>query len=151
MNCTQVKNNLWFYAEKSLSQEKMKEVEEHLGICSSCALLAVEFVKTDDLLQRSKRVSANPYLYTRILQRLENETTPKRQFSIPLLIRNLSFVAVAVLTGVLLGINLINHTSWTENIYSAENITYQEEVNEFWVGDFYDEGFLTYFEGKNQK
>lgn len=150
MNCSQVKKLLWFYAEKTLTDEKMKLVEDHLHTCADCATLASRFEKSNQILMNRREVVANPYLFTKIMQRIENNDVTHEHFSIQLAIRNIVLISVSVVAGVLLGINLLNHTTWTDTLNSSQQASVQQQENMLWYGDINEAAFDTYFETNNQ-
>lgn len=103
MKCKTVHNNLIFFLEKELPVLEMKQVQEHLDACPDCALFAEEMKKTLSILETENATENNPFLYTRIKAKLENQEEAERiQLSRPILIRVLQPVAFSVL--LLLGI-----------------------------------------------
>lgn len=151
MNCTEVEKLLWFYAEGTLPESSVPRVKEHLQQCSACSALHSELKNTLQLFEAEKQVTANPFLYTRVLQKLENQKPSSHYFSIPLIIRNLALSSLAIFAGILLGINLINHTTLTQNVTPVSDYSLLEDMDEFLIGDISEEGFDTYFDHVNQE
>lgn len=73
MNCKKVHKKLIFFLEKELSDSEMNLVQEHLNNCSECALFVEEMKCTLGILERDKVVEENPYFFTRVRARLENQ------------------------------------------------------------------------------
>lgn len=73
MNCKTVHNKLIFFLEEDLPVAEMKQVQEHLGNCRECFLFAEEMKKTFGILETEKFAEQNPYFYTRVKARLENQ------------------------------------------------------------------------------
>jgi hypothetical protein len=73
MNCKTVHNKLIFFLEKELPDSEMNLVQEHLESCPECALFAEEMKLTLSILESDKVLEGNPYFYTRVKARLENQ------------------------------------------------------------------------------
>ncbi|MCY1722598.1 zf-HC2 domain-containing protein [Prolixibacteraceae bacterium Z1-6] len=96
MKCKAVHNNLIFFLEKELPDSEMKEVREHLNSCPDCALFAEEMKKTFGILEVEKAVEVNPFFYTRVKARLENQEQ-EQVVGRPLLVRVLQPVTFSIL------------------------------------------------------
>jgi hypothetical protein len=70
MDCKEVKKNLWFFSENTLSLEERTAMENHLIICSSCSKLMEEFSPLWGILEHRERIQSSPFLWTRLNQRL---------------------------------------------------------------------------------
>ena len=51
----------------------MSLVQEHLNSCSECALFAEEMKLTLNILDEEKTPELNPFFYTRVKEKLENQ------------------------------------------------------------------------------
>lgn len=107
MKCKTIHNKLIFFLEKELPVSEMKEVQEHLKSCSECALFAEEMQLTFGILEEERTLEVNPYFYTRVKARLENQDT-KQVVGRPMLARVLQPLAFSLilLLGVYGGIKL---------------------------------------------
>ncbi len=107
MKCKRVHKNLIFFFEKELPFSEMQKVREHLGSCPECGHFAEEMRKTLRILDGDKVSDENPFFYTRIKARLENQATesPEKR---PVLVRVLQPIAFSILLmfGVYGGIKL---------------------------------------------
>jgi predicted anti-sigma-YlaC factor YlaD len=77
MNCKTVHNKLIFFLEKELPGSEMNLVEEHLKSCTECALFVEEMQKTLGVIETEKQAEENPFFYTRVKARSENEGAAK--------------------------------------------------------------------------
>lgn len=96
MKCKAVHTNLIFFLEKELPVSEMKAVQEHLDNCPDCALFAEEMKKTFSILETEKVIEENPFFYTRVKARLENEAE-EQVAARPVLVRILQPVAFSIL------------------------------------------------------
>ncbi|WP_321369067.1 zf-HC2 domain-containing protein [uncultured Draconibacterium sp.] len=101
MKCNKVHNKLIFFLGKELPVSEMEQVQKHLDECSECALFAAEMKNTLSILDSDKVTDENPFFYTRVKARLENQT--EVQLSVRLVLaRILQPVAFSII--LLLGI-----------------------------------------------
>lgn len=78
MKCKTVHTNLIFFLEKELPVSEMKQVQEHLDNCPDCALFAEEMKKTFSILEAEKVTEVNPYFYTRVKAKLDNQKAKEK-------------------------------------------------------------------------
>lgn len=98
MKCKTAHKNLIFFLEKELPVSEMSRVQQHLDTCSECALFASEMKKTLGILETEKVVEVNPYFYTRVKTKLENQESKENAvFGRPVLLRFLQPVAFSAL------------------------------------------------------
>ncbi len=111
MNCQIVQKKLIFFLEKELSGTEMQAFREHLESCPDCALFAEEMKKTLSILDSERNPEINPFFYTRVKAKLENQMEAEGQMMRrPVLLRVLQPVAFSIilLLGVYGGIKLGN-------------------------------------------
>ena len=77
MNCKNCHNDLIFYIEGTLSEDRIKSVETHLHSCEECASFAAYLTSTLKVIGTEKEMKPSPFLYTRIKARLEQEQQEK--------------------------------------------------------------------------
>jgi len=133
MKCKTVHSNLIFFLEKELPVSKMKQVQKHLDSCPDCALFADEMKKTLRILETEKVTDNNPFLYTRIKAKLENQVEGKSiQVSRPILVRVLQPVAFSILLllGIYGGIKIGN----TGSAVQGTGVLADQEMIPFWNG-----------------
>jgi hypothetical protein len=75
MDCTFVRSNLFSYQEQQLSAKDRIEFEDHLLSCEECSRIVSEFQSVTSLFDKKKSIETNPFIRTRILQRIENQMT----------------------------------------------------------------------------
>lgn len=74
MHCKEIENIIWDYAEGKLPEAQQNAVKKHLESCTSCAALAQGISSSLDVIEKSKKTEANPYFYSHLEARLQNET-----------------------------------------------------------------------------
>ena len=79
MKCQIVHKKLIFFLENELSGTEMQAIREHLDSCPDCALFASEMEKTFSILASEKNPEINPFFYTRVRAKLENQMETERQ------------------------------------------------------------------------
>ncbi|MCK5823549.1 MAG: zf-HC2 domain-containing protein [Bacteroidales bacterium] len=118
MKCKKVNKNLIFYIDGDLSLKQNKEIEEHLSHCKKCSMLYNEIKLSLSVIENEKGIETNPYLYTRIKQRLEdiNERSTNPVFAIqqkklfqPVL------VSFLIALGIFIGVSIGNNYPLQEN------------------------------------
>ena len=74
MNCNTLHTKIIFFLEGELPGWEMEEVKIHLDRCSDCVAFAEEMKKTLAIIENEKTPQLNPFFYTRVKARLENQT-----------------------------------------------------------------------------
>jgi predicted anti-sigma-YlaC factor YlaD len=70
MNCKKVKENLLFFLENELSEERRIQMENHLKDCPDCSRLLDEFSLLWEGVQQREGIGPSPYFWTRLEQRI---------------------------------------------------------------------------------
>ncbi len=73
MECSFIHANLFNYQDRLLPDREYKAFEEHLLTCRECATLVSEFASVEAIMEEKKSQEPNPFVATRILQRMETE------------------------------------------------------------------------------
>lgn len=73
MNCKQCHNDLIFYIDGHLSEERRQAVEAHLQLCGDCASFMDYLNSTLNVIDAEKKLKPSPFIFTRIKTRLEPE------------------------------------------------------------------------------
>ena len=109
MKCKEVENNLFFYIEGNLAENKMVDFKNHLNSCDNCNALYQKLKADLLLIENDKITKPNPFLYSRIAERLQQEESKKpsvirlktRQFYI-----QVAAYAAGIVLAIFLGIGL---------------------------------------------
>ena len=70
MNCKSVKENLMFFLENELPEERRIEMETHLKTCPDCTHFLEEFSQLWGTLEHREKIQPSPYFWTRLKQRI---------------------------------------------------------------------------------
>lgn len=73
MSCRTIHKKLIFFLEGDLSKPEAEAVSAHLAQCPECAAFFEDMKKTLHILQEEKSPDINPFFYTRLRARMENE------------------------------------------------------------------------------
>jgi len=140
MKCKQIHRQLTGNIEKTLDPVIEKKVTEHLSTCSKCFFLYERLGETLSMAGKQSRLSVDPFFYTRLMARMENEQAPvarKRIISLqPVFMSFLILLSVAFGIALGGGANLLNPTSSSqiriENIQSySKQLGFNEMDQEY--------------------
>jgi anti-sigma factor RsiW len=144
MNCNIPDNDLYLFADGSLSDERRLKVESHLTECKECREYLSFIEKSIMVIEKDKEISQNPFLFTRIMAKLEasnkshwshaKKTVPSFVFSL--------FLAGVIIGGINLGRLYSTNTSYYNN-------DLQEEIS--YLDDIKQESIETFFITKNDE
>ncbi len=124
MNCKDIENKLIFYIEKTLSDNEMSAIAEHLEHCKNCKAKFDFLSENLSIIETEKQQKANPFIGNIITSKIRHQTGKTAQ-----IIRILQPVAVAamlvfaILLGQLTG-KLYNSTKNNNNFAQ----TYQQDI-----------------------
>jgi predicted anti-sigma-YlaC factor YlaD len=110
MKCKQIQSELIFYLEGDLNIEKRKEIKSHLSECETCKNLAGNLNSSLRIIDKEKELKVNPYIYTRIQERINNyERRPSAFITSATRILRPVFVSAIIILGIFAGIKLGNY------------------------------------------
>ncbi|MFY9150451.1 MAG: zf-HC2 domain-containing protein [Prolixibacteraceae bacterium] len=110
MNCKTIHQDLIFYLDNELPEERRSVVQEHLNVCADCRKF-YELLKTEmQLITEEKNPEVSPFFYTRLSARLENKQDylPQKSWSTVL---QPAFFSLILLIGIYGGLKLGNNAS----------------------------------------
>jgi hypothetical protein len=141
MECSFVKNQLFSYQENDLSAEDRRKFEDHIRSCQDCSGIVSEFISVTSVIDKQKIAEPNPFIRTRIMQRIESMLGQEYVISPP----EFSWVVQPVilsfifLVAVIIGFSLGKHT----DIKYSMTINHQQDIqtmkSELNIPDFIDE------------
>ncbi len=143
--CKSINKKLIFFTEKSLPDNEMLYIENHLQECVDCKLLVEKLKATLFIIDKEKTVKANPFLHTKIFQQIENRKV-EADSAFSIFINKIwqpvfyaAFVAVGIFMGTLIS-DVVVDTQYqkTAKIQEEEiflNDFYQEPVESFLLTD----------------
>ena len=141
MDCYFVRSNLFSYQEKQLPDREYKEFNDHLHSCKECNRIVSEFQSVSSFIDEKKSVQPNPFIQTRILQRIAAQMEGAGGRQNPLFQRILSTISVSffMLIAVIIGFSIVKLSE--PRIF--ENINHQNDIqamkSELNIPDFIDE------------
>ncbi len=137
MKCKLVQNKLIFYSNGDLSSSENKEIKTHLQNCENCYALYTELETTLILIENKKTIEPNPFLYSRIKQKLDNLESKKEQATFnPVYKKILQPVILSFLLviGLYSGVRLGNTFS-----IKQQDILSVSQTTEFYLNDLQQE------------
>jgi len=141
IDCSFIQSNLFSYQEKRLSVAANKEFVDHLNSCDECSLIVSDFQSVISVIERKKSEKPNPFIQTRILNRLESQMERENEKPIPVFQRILRPITVSfmLLVAMLIGFSLVKqrHEGFA-NIDNHQN-SIQAMKSELNIPEFIDE------------
>lgn len=133
MKCKTLHNKLIFFLEGELPEKEMELVKTHLSECGTCAAFAEEMKKTLGILEAERSPAVNPFFYTRVKAKLENQESEQKQvFWKPALVRVLqpAIFSILLMVGIYAGIKIGEPTPAQSVNISAANVDIISFLNE---------------------
>ncbi len=134
MKCKTIHSKIIFYLDGELALDEMEQIKLHLSQCNDCAAFAGELSKSMAILESEKSPKINPFFYTRLKAKLENQESGQNEiYRRPVLIRILqpAFFSILLFVGIYGGIKIgqpANSTA-TSGIYAEQDlIPYLDEM-----------------------
>ncbi|MBN2636854.1 MAG: zf-HC2 domain-containing protein [Prolixibacteraceae bacterium] len=127
MNCNDLHKKLIFFIEAELPKEEMQKIQLHLNKCEECSLFLDDMKKTLGTIEADKIQTADPFFYTRLKARMENENEPQIGFNKqPILIRILqpALFTILLLAGIYGGYKI----GGTEATYKSAAVETQDMI-----------------------
>ncbi len=136
MNCEEIRKNMPQYTSGDLNSEVYTRIKSHLEVCPDCSLLLHEMESTMELIKRKKKQEPNPFLYTRIKEKLSEQELHNAPARIPAYKKALQPIMISLLlTGALFsGIRIGNTVLRTQE----NTVTYSQDT-EYFVNDMAQE------------
>jgi predicted anti-sigma-YlaC factor YlaD len=109
MNCKTLHMKIIFFNEGSLPSWEMEEIKIHLENCSDCVAFANEMKKTFAVIENEKIPQINPFFYTRVKARLENQAenvVATRQTPVLVRILQPALFSLLLLAGIYTGVKI---------------------------------------------
>ena len=73
MDCTFIKNNLFALTEKQLPATELALAKEHIAGCAACSVYVTSFSSIMEVIEKDRKTEPNPFLATRIFQKMESQ------------------------------------------------------------------------------
>lgn len=127
MKCKTLHKKLIFFLEGDLPEKEAREINVHLNECASCAAFAEEMKKTLGVIQTEKSPEVNPFFYTRLKARMENEEIQEKQrvgFPVWEKVLQPAFFSLLLLAGIYSGIKIGQpaNTGANQNIFAETEV-----------------------------
>ncbi len=125
MKCNTLHTKIIFFTEGGLPAWEMEEIKIHLENCSDCAAFANEMKNTLAVIEKEKVPQLNPFFYTRVKARLENQAenvVATRQTPVLVRILQPALFSLLLLVGIYTGVKIGQPVKVNSNIpVFAEN------------------------------
>lgn len=132
MNCKEIQNKLIFLVGNELQETAEQLMMQHIQTCDSCSLLYHSVREAFNKMENEKKIASNPYLYTRIQQKINNQNTTVEKGIFGMLKESVVIlvVAAAISIGVVVG-------------YISKEYYVQPENNQVTLADDYTSQLLS--------
>lgn len=134
MKCKTIHSKIIFYFDGDLAPDEMEQIKLHLSQCADCAAFAGELSKSMAILESEKSPKINPFFYTRLKAKLENQQIGQNEiYRRPILLRALQpvFFSILLFVGIYAGIKIgqPSNSSASSAIYAEQDlIPYLDEM-----------------------
>ena len=134
MKCKIVTEKLIFYLDNEIEEEEREQIKEHLAECNKCNELFNELTSVLEYTKLKEIPEVNPFLYTRIKQKLENYKDDKAEILLSFIHRLqlqpiiLSFLLIFGLAGGIKLGNLYDANSSNDNTISQTTEYYLNDL-----------------------
>ena len=126
MKCKNVHTRLLDYSEGSLTSQEREQVARHLDHCEECRAL-LEKMQQAWQMAGEQRIPYQPFFYTRVRQRMENQSQPA-----PSGLRRMARVALQpALFFVVLGLGITIGIQLGKGLGSQQTAAVQNQQNEY--------------------
>lgn len=127
MKCKTLHKKLIFFLEGDFPENEVNEMKAHLAECDACAAFAEEMKKTLGVIQTEKSPEVNPFFYTRLKARMENEEFQEKQrigFPVWEKVLQPAFFSLLLLAGIYSGIKIGQpaNTGANQNIFAETEV-----------------------------
>ncbi len=127
MNCSKIHNELIFYLEGGMDDEKRREIKAHLSECEKCKKFADNLAFSLNIIEKEKELQINPFLFTRIQEKINDcDKRPNAFITAASKILRPVFVSVVIVLGVFAGIKLGSYFNdkYVSNVSEIQIETY---------------------------
>ena len=119
MECKNIEILFWDLIDNKLDIETKNEILNHLENCSVCKEKYILLLKTNEIIESQRDASVNPFIETRIIQKIESQKSYKFQK-----ILQPALIAILILFSVFFGSKTATFiTKQTQK--STNNLLYQ--------------------------
>lgn len=140
MNCEFVRDHLFAFSEGSLVPQDEERYLRHLEECPSCKLLNDQVSATLRSALPNEPVKSNPFLSTRIMQRLENEFMQPTRLPSWVRIVQPALLTAALVAGILIGSMTARRSEVDQNLSAGPSI--QELRSDLFIQSFAEEAHI---------
>jgi predicted anti-sigma-YlaC factor YlaD len=127
MKCKEIHQGINSYLDKKLEADSLDLFNSHLKACSSCKRLVDEVSATWSGIDQVEKLQSDPFLYTRIMQEVENRTLTGVSRAIQRILQPMVAAAILVI-GIYIGVGLGNNYSMDSEVFaSAESQTLMDD------------------------
>jgi hypothetical protein len=141
MDCSFINKNLFAIIEDTLSPDVRSEIYLHIKSCKDCSLVISDFQETIGLINKDKSKKINPFMSTRILQRIESVRSRQADSKQKVMIRVLQplILTFSLFLAVLIGFSLGKKGMSSLPEKKSADIELQSLRTELFISDITDE------------
>lgn len=140
MKCKEIRDNLIFLADGTLSPDKGNQVQKHLEVCDECRASYLKLKGVLSVIEKEKIHDVNPYFSMKVMERLKNKSDSHEVSANFHFIRILKpvlavlLIGAAIYTGILLG-GSYSQKYETNSMENSRITQIQAVADEFYLND----------------
>lgn len=139
MICKNTYRDIISYLEGGLTLEKREKIKAHLGECEVCRNFADNLVNNLKIIEQEKTVLPNPFLYSRIQEKINNYYyKPNAFITYTVRILRPAIISIIIAVGIFTGIKL---GSYFKSKYI--NNTSELQIETYYLNDMQHESVET--------
>lgn len=136
MKCNSIHNQLIGYLDGEIDNGLRNEIEAHLKKCSHCSEFLTRLKKAFDLVDEEKQMQHDPYMFTRIMARLEDRKPVILKNKFRMAFQTVAFIAliaIGIYSGILIGKNFTNESpisaDYQNEIYYLDELQHENMIS----------------------
>lgn len=136
MQCKSIHNQLTSYLDGELDNDLRNEIEMHLKECSHCSEFLTRLKKAYALVDEEKQLQHDPYMFTRMMARLEDQKPVIFKNKLQIAFQTIAFaaiIAIGIYSGILTGKNFSGESSvsadYQDEIYYLDELQHENMIS----------------------
>lgn len=141
ISCQEVQPHLFEFSEGMLPEHVRQSILTHLSTCPTCAATHQRLININKTIEREKAIEPDPFLSTRLMQRLE-AGLERQQHGLYFRIKPIlqpALITLGLLVAIFSGLLIGQRESKADQPIVTENSRVEELRTELLIGHFVDE------------
>ena len=136
MKCNSIHNQLIGYLDGEIDDDLRNKIEAHLKECDHCSEFLIRLKTAYDLIDEDKQLKYDPYMFTRLMGRMENRKPMIFKNKLQIAFQTIAFVAIiaiGIYSGILTGKSFSGESSvsadYQDEIYYLDELQHENMIS----------------------